>query len=81
MQLSNSFPQEHFIRLKGLDPHFTGRITLYRGMNGFDIEIDIVQSESGKIYNHVKSLYNQEDPRDALDSAVQYLKDYLVSKK
>lgn len=80
MQLSNDFPQEHFVRLGHLDPHFKGRITLYQATSGFDVEIDIVQSETGKIYNHVKSMYNQDDPREALDIAVQYLKDYLNSK-
>lgn len=65
----------------GLDPHFVGRIVLYQSRSGFDVEIDIVQAETGKIYNHVKSLYNQEDPRESLDIAVQYLKDYLHTKK
>ena len=80
MQLSDYFPQEHFIKLQGLDPHFVGRIILFKANRGFDVEIDIVQSETGKIYNHVRSLYNQEEPREALDSAVQYLKDYLHNK-
>ena len=80
MQISNNLPQEFFVQIKGLEDHLKGRITLYQGIKGFDLEIDIVQSESGKIYNHVKSMYNHEDPRDAIDMAVQHLKDYLVSK-
>lgn len=80
MQILNTFPQEFFVRLHGLDEHLKGRITLYQGVHGFDLEIDIVQKESGKIYNHVKSMYNESDAREAIDMAVQYLKDYLVSK-
>ena len=78
--MTNHFPQEYFIRLHGLDPHFVGRITLYQGSNGVDVEIDIVQKDSGKIYNHVKSLYNQDEARESVDIAVQYLQDYLSSK-
>ena len=81
MVMSNHFPQEHFLRLGHLDPYFKGRIIIYQGPGGYDLEIDIVQSETGKIYNHVKSMYNQDDPREALDSAVQCLRDYLHSKK
>ena len=80
MQILNTFPQEFFVRLHGLDEHLKGRITLYQGVHGFDLEIDIVQKESGKIYNHVKSMYNESDAREAIDMAVQYLKDYLVQK-
>ncbi|MAX67040.1 MAG: hypothetical protein QF441_16065 [Bacteriovoracaceae bacterium] len=79
--LQNNFPQEHFIELVGLSPFLVGRITLFQQENLFNVEVDIIQSESGKIYNHVKSLYNQDDARDALDMSVQYLKDYLDAKK
>jgi len=82
LQISSEFPQEHLVELIGLSPNFVGRITLYRQNSGqIDAEIDIVQTESGKIYSHVKSLYNYTDPRDLLDLCVHHLKQFLESKK
>lgn len=72
--------KEYYVELNGLSPHFVGRITLYPHGSNFNVEIDIVQSETGKIYNHVKSLHNQSDSRDAVDLAVYHLKKYLDSK-
>ncbi len=80
--LKESYPQEHYIELTGLSPFLVGRITIMQqGMGHFNVDIDIIQNESGKIYNHVRSLYNESDARDALDTAIQYLKDFLDSKK
>ncbi len=83
--MTTEFPQEHYIELTGLSPFLVGRITIYEQLLGrfanFNVEIDIVQNETGKIYNHVRSLYNQPEAREALDLAVQYLKEYLESKK
>ena len=81
MQLSAEFPQEHLIELKGLSPAFVGRITLYQQSNAINAKIDIVQSESGKIYSHVKSLYNHDDPREVLDLCVHYLKEFIDASK
>lgn len=81
MQLSREFPQEHLVELKGLSPAFVGRITLYKQGAFINAEIDIVQSESGKIYSHVKSLYNHDEPRELLDLCVHYLKEFLDAKK
>jgi hypothetical protein len=82
LQISSEYPQEHLIELLGLSPSFVGRITLFRQTNGnIDAEIDIVQTESGKIYSHVRSLYNHTDARDLLDLCVHYLKKFLDSKK
>jgi hypothetical protein len=75
--MSNEFPQEHLIELSGISPFLVGRIQIFKQYNLFNVEIDIIQVESGKIHNHVKSLYNQDDARDALDSSVQVLKNYL----
>lgn len=78
--MSIEFPQEHMIELKGLSPFLVGRITIYQQEEKYNVEIDIVQNESGKIYNHVKSMYGEDEPREALDMAVQHLKDFLDSK-
>ena len=81
MILSNDFPQEHLIELSGLSPYLVGRIVIIENGQYYNVEIDIVQNESGKIYNHVRSLFNEPDAREALDLSVQYLKDFLDSKK
>jgi hypothetical protein len=80
MKDMTSFPQEFFIELTGCSPFLVGRITISQQGSSFNAEIDIVQQESGKIHNHVTILYNQSDPREALDLGVHYLKQYLVEK-
>ncbi len=79
--IGNEFPQEHLIELSGLSPFLVGRIVIFEQATLFNVEIDLVQKETGKIFNHVKSMFNCDDPREALDLAVQYLKDFLDSKK
>lgn len=78
--IKKEFPQEHFIELRGLSPDFVGRIAIYQQGKTFQTEIDIVQTESGKIYSHVKSLYDGDDARDMLDLSVHYLKHFLTRK-
>ena len=78
--MNDQYPIEHMIELKGLSPFLVGRITIFKQESGFNVEIDIIQNESGKIYNHVRSLYGEAEPREALDLAVQYLKNFLDNK-
>lgn len=77
MRGKNSFPQEHYIELKGLSPYIVARINISEQANRYHAEVDLVLQESGKIYQHVTMLYNQEDARETLDLAVHYLKKYL----
>lgn len=81
MNKTYEFPQEHFVELKALSPYFVGRITVYQEGTGFNLDVDIIQAESGKIYNHVDRLYGEDELQDALASAVQLMKNYLDSKK
>lgn len=81
MYVQNEFPQEHLIELSGLSPFLVGRIVIFEQSSLFNVEIDLVQQETGKIYKHVKSMFNCDEPREALDLAVQHLKDFLDSKK
>ena len=81
MYLESNYPQEHLIELSGLSPYLVGRIVIMEIGSVYNVEIDIIQNESGKIYNHVRSIFNEPDPREALDLSVQYLKDYLDLKK
>lgn len=78
--IGKEFPQEHFIELRGLSPDFVGRISILKLGSKFQTEIDIVQTETGKIYSHVKSIYDGDDPRDMLDLGVHYLKQFLTRK-
>lgn len=78
--MSTVFPQEYFIEIGKLSPFLVGRIQIFEHGINYNVEIDIIQKESGKIHNHVRSLYNQDDAREALDLSVQYLKDFLDSK-
>ena len=78
--IGKEFPQEHFIELRGLSPDFVGRISIFKQGASFQTEIDIVQTETGKIYSHVKSLYDGDDARDMLDLGVHYLKLFLTRK-
>jgi hypothetical protein len=80
MQMPKHFPQEHLIELHGLSPEFVGRIVIYQQSKCFNVEIDIVQSETGKIYTHVKSLYDGDDARELLDLSVHHLKKFLAPK-
>ena len=77
MLMSDQFPQEHLVELKGLSPEFVGRIILFKQGNDYQSEIDIVQSETGKIYSHVKSVYHADEARELLDLSVHYLKEFL----
>lgn len=72
------YPQEHLVELGGLSPHLVGRICVYKEGSKLNLEIDIIQSESGKIFKHVKSLYGQDDLQDALASALQIFKFFLL---
>lgn len=72
--------EEHLIELKGLSPFLVGRICIMPHGDMFNVEVDIIQSESGKIFNHVKILYNETDKREALNLGVHHLQNYLNSK-
>lgn len=74
------FPEEHIIELKGISPFLVGRIVITQGQKGFDAEIDIIQTESGKIYNHVGIIYGEFDSREAFNLGVHQLKQFLLKK-
>lgn len=80
MEKLTTFPQEFFIELTGLSPFLVGRIIISKQGSYYNAEIDIVQQESGKIHNHVTILYQESDPREALDLGVHHLKLYLDKK-
>lgn len=72
------FPQEYFIKLQGVADFLTGRIVINESLGKYTAEVDIIQTESGKIHNHVTILYDQADAREALDLGVYHLKKFLI---
>jgi hypothetical protein len=82
-QLNNyrEYPWENYIELKGLSPYLEARITVHKTDAGYDSEVDIILSESGKIYKHVTMLYSNFDEKEALDMGMHALKKYLNSLK
>jgi hypothetical protein len=81
LNIPTEFPSEHFIELKGLSPYLSGRLTINKTDIGYDTDVDIVLSESGKIYKHITVLYNSSDFREALDLGYHALKKHLKSLK
>jgi len=72
--------EEYLIELKGLSPQLVGRISINSSGELFNVEVDIIQSESGKIFNHVTILYNESDRKEALSLGVHHLQVFLDSK-
>lgn len=80
-KMNNEFPKEEYIELKGLSPELVGRVCITQNQNYFDAVIDIILSESGKIYKHIDIVYKQEDEREAMAVSIHRLKRYLSSLK
>ena len=72
--------EEYLIELKNLSSHLVGRILLSTHEGLYELEVDIIQKESGKIFNHVIILYKQDDKNDALNLAIHHLQKFLNSK-
>ena len=70
------YPPDFFVNIDN-DQHRLGRITLNLHSDGFVVEIDIVQKESRKIWQHVDTIYKLEQADDALQTAVQRLSQFL----
>jgi glutathionyl-hydroquinone reductase len=81
LKITDEFPQDFYVELTGLSPDYVGRITIYQNGSKYNLEIDIVQNESGKIYTHVDSLYDRSDARDSVDFSMHILKKFLDSKR
>ena len=53
----SAFPQDYFVKIEQ-DDYRVGRLTLNKFKEQYNIEIDIVQKDSKKIWAHVDILYN-----------------------
>lgn len=70
------FPHETFIKIEN-EPYFAGRITVNKLGDKFNAEIDIVNTETLKIYKHIDVLYNFSVAEEAHDNAIQKLSNVL----
>ena len=69
-------PKDFFLDIEN-NEFLLGRITINQYKSSFTSEIDIVTKESMKIYKHVDSLFDLEDPKEALDQSVFRLQNFL----
>lgn len=76
MTINEEYPQDYFIELENED-YRVGRLSLNKLQNTFVMEIDIVQKESMKIWQHVDILFNLPERDEAIDAGVQRLSNFL----
>ncbi len=70
------FPKEFFIKISE-EEFRIGRITVNKNSRGFTAEVDIVQKESMKIWQHVEFIQNLEDEHEAVEMGVHKLSNFL----
>ena len=74
-----NYPKEYFIELKENDfLEIRLDINLLSGANPYYVEINIVQKESGKIYQHLKTLYGYNSENEALRQANQFIANSII---
>ncbi|MCK6596257.1 MAG: hypothetical protein L6Q33_13735 [Bacteriovoracaceae bacterium] len=79
-ELRNEFPKDYFVDVPGQE-YLVARITMHKMKTDYMVEMDIILKDSSKIWSHVGSLYKLPDETEALDRSVQYLADYMKSKR
>ena len=67
------YPVEKYVEFTN-DPFFLGRIVVHKVKDAFHVEVDVVQTESHKIYRHIGSLYGFDDFADALEMGYRELR-------
>lgn len=67
------YPVEKLVEFTN-DPFFLGRIVVHKVKELFHVEVDVVQTESHKIYRHIGSLYGFDDFADALEMGYRELR-------
>lgn len=75
-----SYPHEVYLDIDN-EPFFKGRIVLNKVSRGFQADIDIVSTESQRIYKHVGQVFESSDADEALDSAIYKLSQFLKTGK
>ncbi len=84
MYSESDFPLEYFIKLENND-YYDGRIIVNKysrlDKSEYSVEIDIVNIESRKIYQHVDILYGVESVDEATHLGVQKLSNFIINLK
>jgi len=78
--MEDPYPLENFLEIEN-NPHLLGRVVVSRSPRGFNVEVDIVQKESKKIFKHVENLYAFDNPDEALEHGVFKLSSFLKNLK
>ena len=77
MQMNKDiYPKEFFVKLSE-EEFRIGRITVNKNSRGFTAEVDIVQKETMKIWQHIEFLQHYEDEHEAMEMGVQKLSFFL----
>ena len=76
MIIDEEYPQDYFVELENEDFR-VGRLSLNKMQESYVMEIDIVQKESMKIWQHVDILFNLPEKDEAIDAGVQRLSNFL----
>lgn len=75
-----AFPHEVYVDIDN-EPYFKGRIIINKVSRGFQADIDIVSTESQRIFKHVGQVYEPLDAEEALDTAIYKLGEFLKTGK
>ena len=78
--MSKTYPYDYFVQLEG-DPYHMGRITVTKTQDYFNAEINLVNSESQKIFSHVSMIFQELDEEELLQKSIQRLSEYLEKLK
>ncbi len=70
--------EEFFVEITG-EPFHLGRLVIFSDRDKFNVDIDLVEKESKKIFHHIGRLY-QLEREDAVELAMQKLSHFLNKK-
>lgn len=73
------FPYEYYLPLEN-NPHLLLRVTINKYQNFYSSEMDIIFSESYRIFHHIGIRYRELDPEEALYNAIQEASNFLSKK-
>lgn len=79
-ELSSPFPKELFFPLEN-EPYFLGRLTINQILEEYSVEIDIVNTESKKIFYHVDMLFRRQNYEDAVQEGIDCLSKFLLKPR
>ena len=80
MSNTSDYPKEYFVKIDGNDfLEIRLEVNLLSGPRPYCVEINIVQKNSNKIYQHLKTLYGYYDEEESLREANHFIANYKSS--